>query len=276
MTQPIIFVVSDSLGETAELVARAAASQFGDDVEMRRIPYVDDEEMIVGVIEEAAANRPCMILYTLISPRLRQQMDRRAAQLDIPSVDLMGPVLQALSVTTGRKPKMEAGLIHKLDEAYFKRIEAIEFAVKYDDGKSPSGLAHADIVLIGVSRTSKTPVSMYLAHRNYKVANVPLVPEVEPPEQLFRLDPRKIIGLTIRPDKLQEIRQERLRGMGLDPDNHYGDRERIHEELRYAQDIFLKLGCAVVDVSNKAIEETAARVLTAYRGQMGASSRRGS
>jgi regulator of PEP synthase PpsR (kinase-PPPase family) len=155
------------------------------------------------------------------------------------------------------EPKNEPGLIRKLDEKYFKKVEAIEFAVKYDDGKDPRGLKKADIVLIGISRTSKTPLSMYLAHKNIKVANVPLVPEVPVPDEIFEVPPKKIIGLTTNPIKLNEIRQERLKALGLSNEANYASMERILEELDYAEGLMKRLGCPVIDVSTKAVEESA-------------------
>jgi len=157
------------------------------------------------------------------------------------------------------------GLIHQLDENYFKKVEAVEFAVKYDDGRDFTGVLHADIVLVGVSRTSKTPLSMYLAHKTFKVANVPLVPEIQPPEQLFTVNKHKIIGLIINPDKLNMIRCERLKTLGLPDNANYANMERIKYELDYARSIMARIGCKVIDVSNKAVEETASVILEHFR-----------
>ncbi len=174
----------------------------------------------------------------------------------------MTPPLEALENVLGYPPKRESGIIRRLDENYFKKVEAVEFAVKYDDGKDPrGGVKKADICLVGISRTSKTPLSMYLAHKNYKVANVPLVPEVPPPKELFEKDKRRIIGLVANPAKLNEIRQERLKSLGLDFTANYANVDRINMELEYSKEIMDKLGCIVIDVSNKAIEETAGIVI---------------
>ena len=156
---------------------------------------------------------------------------------DVEVVDVLGPMLKSIEKSTGLLPKNQAGLIHSLDHEYFKRVEAVEFAVKYDDGKNPLGLLKADVVIIGVSRTSKTPLSMYLAHKQIKVANVPLVPELAPPEELFKVPPYKIIGLLIDPFKLNEIRSERLKTMGLSDTATYADMKRIDDELAYAKGI---------------------------------------
>jgi [pyruvate, water dikinase]-phosphate phosphotransferase / [pyruvate, water dikinase] kinase len=259
--RPVVFVVSDSVGETADLVARAAISQFMDiPVEIRRFPMVDDSQAISEVVE-AARQQPTMIAYTIIVPELRQQLRRLVDEAGITAVDIMGPMLDGLAKVLGQPPRLEPGLVHKLDEDYFRKVEAIEFAVKYDDGKDPRGFLRADVVLLGVSRSSKTPVSMYLAHRRIKVANLPLVPEVNLPKELFMVSPHKVIGLRVSPDKLHNIREERVKTIGLRSDANYSSMERILLELDYAEEVFKKVGCPVVDVTNKAIEETAVRVL---------------
>jgi regulator of PEP synthase PpsR (kinase-PPPase family) len=152
-------------------------------------------------------------------------------------------------------------MIHSLDENYFKKVEAVEFAVKYDDGRDFSGVPKADIVLIGVSRTSKTPLSMFLAHKKYKVANVPLVPELQPPEALFHVPKHKVIGLRIDPEKLNRIRELRLKTLGLAPDANYANMARIRQELEYADKIMQRIGCVVIDVTDRAVEETASLVM---------------
>lgn len=262
--EPVVFVVSDSLGETAEFVARAAASQFDHGgVEIRRIPYVSDTGHIEEIFAEAVKYNS-IITYTLVVKELRAAIEKLAVEKDVPCVDLLGPTLNAITHATGMKPKMETGLLRKLDEEYFQKVEAIEFAVKYDDGKDARGLKNADIVLVGVSRTSKTPVCMYLAHKKIKAANMPLVPEVAPPEEIFEISPKKIVGLTIRPQLLNEIRQERLKALGLGKGADYANPTRIIRELEYAESLFKRLGCIVLDVTNRAVEETASKVLEIY------------
>src|SRR5699024_9564477 len=151
------------------------------------------------------------------------------------------------------QPKRESGLIRKLDKNYFKKEEAVEFAVKYDDGKDPRGIRNADLILVGISRTSKTQLSMYLAHKNYKVANIPLVSEVPVHNELFEKDSKRVVGLVANSTKLNEIRQERLKALGLNNNANYANVTRINEELEYSKKIMDKLGCIVIDVSNKAI-----------------------
>lgn len=179
----------------------------------------------------------------------------------IESVDLLSSIIHKMSTKSDSKPLREAGLIRKMDKSYFERVEAIEFAVKYDDGKDPRGLLKADLVLVGISRTSKTPLSMYLANKHIKVANVPLVPEVPIPKELANVDPRKIIGLTNSPEKLNTIRVERLKSMGLSGSANYAKLDRILEELDYSEEVMKNLKCPVINVANKAIEETAGIIL---------------
>lgn len=186
--------------------------------------------------------------------------------MNIEAIDIMGPMMDAMKRSFESDPRLEPGLVHQLDEDYFKRVEAIEFAVKYDDGRDPRGIARADIILIGVSRTSKTPLSQYLAHKRLKVANVPIVPEVEPPEELFDMNPDKCIGLRISPAKLNDIRKERLKALGLGDQATYANMERINQELQYFDEVVGKIGCQVVDVSHKAVEETANTIMRKIKG----------
>ncbi|MDI6823895.1 MAG: pyruvate, water dikinase regulatory protein [Bacillota bacterium] len=261
----LVFVVSDSLGETAELVARAAAIQFDSHrMEFVRVPYVEDARVLAGVFEHART-RPSLLVYTLVRPDLRQLVEQESRRLGIPAVDVLGPLLEAMEKVAGFPPRLQPRLIRQLDEAYFRRIEAVEFAVKYDDGRDLRGLGRADLVLLGVSRTSKTPVSLYLAQRGYKVANVPLVPEIPLPEELLALPRGKVVGLTIAPECLCAIRSERVRTMGLNGPARYADPDRVRDELAYAREVFRRLGCPVVDVTHRAVEETANRVLEVTR-----------
>lgn len=261
---PVVYVISDSLGETAEMVVRAAAAQFdGSRAEIYRIAYVNTVSHLEEIIEEAAQKK-AIIAYTVVMPELNKKLVELVRQRNIPAVDVLGPMIEAIASRSDIKPKMQAGLLWQMDEHYFRRVEAIEFAVKYDDGKDPRGLPLADIVLIGVSRTSKTPLSMYLANKRLKVANVPLVPEVPIPRELAELKSGTVVGLTIRPNLLNEIRSERLKTLGLTSNASYASMERIYHELEYAHDVYKKLGCPVIDVTNKAIEETASRILEIY------------
>lgn len=261
----VVYILSDSIGETGEQVAKAAISQFNSGkYEVRRFPYVSETQQVDEILNEAK-NERCIILFTIVIDSLRKYLIERASEYEIQTIDIMTPILDAMYNLIGIEPKREAGLIRKLDEKYFRKVEAIEFAVKYDDGKDARGIKKADIVLVGISRTSKTPLSMYLAHKNIKVANVPLVPEVPPPDELFEIDSKRVIGLTANPIKLNEIRQERLKALGLKNDANYASMERIIKELEYSESIMKRIGCTIIDVSNKAVEETASIILDMIR-----------
>lgn len=259
--QPTVYILSDSVGETAELVVKAGLSQFNNgDYKINRVPYVEDKVTIDEYLQ-IAKEKNAMIGFTLVEPELRNYLNDQADIMGIETIDIMGPAIRAMEKHFGIQPRLEPGLVHKLDEDYFKRVEAIEFAVKYDDGRDPRGISRADIVLIGVSRTSKTPLSQYLANKRIKVANVPIVPEVDAPEELFEVDPEKCIGLRISPNKLNEIRKERLKALGLGNQATYATINRINQELDFFDKIAEKIGCEVIDVSNKAVEETANIIL---------------
>lgn len=263
--KPVVYVVSDSVGETAEFVVKAVASQFNSGhVDIRRVPFVSDVDTIIDVLEEASLCK-AMLAYTLVLPELRNTVREESERRGLIAVDVMGPMMDAFARLMHIDPHLEPGLIRRLDEEYFRRVAAIEFAVKYDDGKDPRGMLQADVVLIGISRTSKTPLSMYLAHKRLKVANLPLVPEVEPPEELFWVPSNKVVGLTINPRQLNEIRQERLKALGLHAQANYASMERILEELEYSEKIMRKVGCPIFDVSNKAVEEVANKILQIIR-----------
>ncbi|MBT2677998.1 kinase/pyrophosphorylase [Bacillus sp. ISL-35] len=263
----VVYVVSDSVGETAEFVVKAVATQFnGGQVDIRRNSYVEDEEDIEDILMMARQGHS-IIAYTIVVPALKDYLDRRAREEGIYAVDLLNPLMNAFEKKFNKEPNHRPGMMRKLDDEYFRKIEAIEFAVKYDDGRDPRGILRADIVLVGVSRTSKTPLSMYLAHKRYKVANVPIVPEVKPPDELFQIPRSKCVGLIISPDKLNEIRTERLKALGLGARANYASYERILEELDYAEKIMKRVGCPVINVSNKAIEETAGLILDILKSE---------
>jgi regulator of PEP synthase PpsR (kinase-PPPase family) len=257
----VIYAVSDSIGETAERLVKAAVSQFdASNFQIVRIAHLETEQQIDKLVADAAKCQS-MICYTVVSEGLRRTLEEKINENNILAADILSPVINNMEKLSGLKSRNKPGLVHVLDSDYFKRVEAVEFAVKNDDGKNPWGLSKADIVLVGVSRTSKTPLSMYLAHKRIKVSNVPLVPELMPPEELFKVPPNKIIGLIINPGKLNEIRAERLKTMGLSNDASYANIERISEEIEYAKGIMRKLHCVIIDVSNKAIEETANTII---------------
>ncbi len=260
-----VYVVSDSAGDTGELAVRAAAAQFHPlSVHIRRAAFIQTREGIDAILVAAQAENS-VVLYTLVIPFLRDYMVEQASKIDLTAIDLLGPLIDNLERTLGRESRHEPGLNHVLNADYFRKVEAVEFAVRYDDARDVTGILKADIILVGVSRTSKTPLSMVLAHKTLKVANVPLVPELVPPKELYMASPFKVIGLTINPDSLNAIRKERLKALGLPDSAPYATSERIVRELEHARQVMEKIGCIVIDVSNKAVEETASMILEHFQ-----------
>jgi len=254
-----LHVISDSTGETAVRLVLALEAQFPDTefevVRHPRVETVDEVQLAVSRTKD----RPAVIVYTLVDTQLRDTMGELCRRDSLHCCDLLGQPIEEVAAVSGKAAKMESGRRPPLDSHYFKRMEAIEFAVKFDDGLG-AGLEEADIVLVGVSRTSKTPLSMYLGYLGYKVANVPIVRGIEPPKELFEIDRTKIVGLTIDAERLSEIRQVRARLMRLSKGS-YSELVEIYEELEQAASVHRQLGCPVVDVSELSIEETAQRVL---------------
>lgn len=258
-----IFILSDSLGNTAEHVVKAAMSQFeANDFVMRKFSYITDVSMLGNIFEEIKSQKKAIILYTIVHKQIISEIKTFASRENIKEIDLLSPIVSSIQGITGLVPLDKTGMLRKLNDLYFKRVESIEFAVKYDDGKDPRGVLKADLVILGISRTSKTPLSMYLANKNIKVANIPLVPESTPPKEIYQVPAQKIIGLTNSPEKLNEIRTERLNALGLPTGSSYADMNRILEEIDYAETIMKKIGCPVINVANKAIEETAEIVIS--------------
>ncbi|MBN2261124.1 MAG: kinase/pyrophosphorylase [Clostridiales bacterium] len=270
MNLKMIYILSDSLGDTAELVIKAAAEQFTSRAyEIRKFSYVSTKSQIQNIMEDAKYVN-ALVVFTTVIPEVKNEILRLSREFDLLYFDIMSPLLKEFEVFFDAKPIYEAGIIRRLDETYFRKVEAIEFAVKYDDGKDPRGVKKADIVLLGISRTSKTPLSMYLAHKNLKVANIPLVPEVPVPKEVYEISKDKIIGLTTDPYKLNEIRVERIKALGLaNTTATYANLDRILDELEYADKIYRKIGCPVINVSSKAVEETAniiAKIIQSKKG----------
>jgi len=201
-----------------------------------------------------------------VLPEYRQALEAEALKHRIPTVDLLGPLISRVAELTSTEPLSQPGRLHLLDEGYFKRIEAVDFAIRYDDGKNPEGVLDADVVLIGVSRTSKTPNAMYLAHHyGLKGANIPIVYGVDPPLSLYQIGARKIIGLTIDPYLLHDIRSKRAHVLGMKPGDEYTDPDKIRQEVRYARKVFREINCHVIDVTAKAIEETSSEIFLHLR-----------
>jgi regulator of PEP synthase PpsR (kinase-PPPase family) len=254
-----LHIVSDSTGETAARLVHALEAQFPDqpfdEIRHPRVESVEDLQRAVG----RARGRPAVVFYTIVEPELRDAMRRLCRSARVHYCDLLGQPIDAVSRVAGVAAQMAPGRHAPLDASYFRRIEAIEFAVKYDDGMG-GGLDEADIVLVGVSRTSKTPLSIFLGYMGYKTANVPIVAGIDPPQELFAIDQAKIVGLTIDANRLAEFRQARARNFGGTA-RQYSELVQIYEELAQAEVIHRKLGCPVLDVSELSIEETAQRVI---------------
>jgi regulator of PEP synthase PpsR (kinase-PPPase family) len=262
----VIFTISDSSGETAEAVARAALVQFPPGrASIYRLPQVRSCQQLVGLIGQVSQGRS-IIAYTLVLPEYRETLEAEAAKHEIPTIDLLSPLISRIANTTGLMPLSQPGRLHILDENYFKRIEAIDFAIRFDDGKNSDGIKQSDVVLTGVSRTSKTPTCMYLAHHyGMKAGNVPIVLGVEPPAALFEISSKRIIGLHIDPHVLHGIRMTRAQVLGMPSTTDYADPDRIQQEVRQARKLFRELKCHVIDVSAKAIEETASEIYLQLR-----------
>ena len=254
-----IHVISDSTGETATKLAEAVESQFPDQefdlVRHPRITSLDDVQLAAA----RARGRRAVVMFTLVEPELRDAMRMLCKRYRLHYCDLLGHPLEAVARVSGQPATMRPRAQPNLDSGYFKRMAAIEFAVKYDDGVG-GGLDDADIVLVGVSRTSKTPLSMYLGYLGYKTANVPIVKGIEPPKELWEIDPAKVVGLTIDAGALAGIRSRRARDMRSSK-RRYADLNDIYEELEEAEAVHRRLGCPVIEVSNLAIEETARRII---------------
>lgn len=261
--QPI-YVVSDATGLTAEAVVAAAVGQFsGASFEVRRRPMMRSVEQVTRTVVEAAQTRG-VIVHTFAVPALRRHIEEETARHGVPSVDVIGGLVARLEEAAGCAPAGQPGLRAPLDSSYFGRIEAIEYTVAHDDGQHPETLDAADVVLVGVSRTSKTPLSIFLSHfRGWKVANIPIVLGVEPPVSLARVDQRKIVGLTIQPERLVNLRRARLEGLGRDPDGPYTSFDQVSEELKYARRIYRGgYPWPIIDTTNRSVEEVAREIMT--------------
>jgi regulator of PEP synthase PpsR (kinase-PPPase family) len=252
-------MISDSTGETAQRLAQALEAQFPDqefsEIRHPRVETVADLQLAVDRMK----GRPAVVVYTLVEPELRESMRTLCRSAKLHYCDLLGHPIDAIAKVSGQAAKMKPGARPPLNDAYFRRMSAIEFAVKYDDGVG-AGLHEADIVLVGVSRTSKTPLSMYLGYLGYKTANVPLVKGIDLTAALFEIDQTKIVGLTIDAERLQEIRKQRARRLGGNQ-RAYAELVEIYGELEEAETIHRRLGCPVIEISDLSIEETAARVI---------------
>lgn len=258
---PPIFIVSGGAGALGKHVIRIALSQFpGVTPQVVVVPQVSQRDQLPAVIEQVAERRG-LIVHTMVDPVMRAALELAAAERGIATIDTIGDPLQRLAAIYGREPLGQPGLYQRGHEVYLDRIKAIEYTVDHDDGRNPHELGEADVVLAGVSRVGKTPLSMYLGVLGWKVANVPLVNAINPPRQLFEIDRRRVIGLTIDGDVLGHHRRWRNQAFQGNAGSSYTDPDQLDEELTWARKIFRQGGFAVVNVTNKPIEETADQVI---------------
>jgi regulator of PEP synthase PpsR (kinase-PPPase family) len=265
----IVYVVSDATGGTARRVVEAAVLQFsGANVTIEQRPGVRKVKEVKRLVREAACTGGT-IVHTLVLADLRRVMLNEGRRRHVATIDLMGPLVARLSETLELAPLAEPGLMRQLDESYFERIGAIDFAVRHDDGRNAVDLPQADLVLVGVSRTSKTPISIFLAYRGWRVANVPIIANMEPPPGLFKVDRRRVVALTIHPDRLMKLRQARMSRMARGYSLNYARREHIQEELDWADLVLRRERWPIVDVTNKSIEECSAEIIALQSQRVG-------
>ncbi len=256
-----LHLLSDSTGETLENIAKAALAQFDNVVTVRHFwPMVRTEAHLERILQEVAQN-PGLVIFTLVNPATRRILEQRCASLGLAAVAPLDPVNDALSGLLGQQAKARPGRQHVLDAEYFARVEAIQYTIAHDDGVLAEEWEEADIVLAGVSRSSKTPTSIYLANRGFKTANIPIVVESPPPPELFALTGPLIVGLTTSADRLIAIRRNRLLSLSQAPDTAYVEADAVQREIAYARRMFADHGWPVIDVTRRSIEETAAAII---------------
>lgn len=259
-----LHLISDSTGETLETIAKAALAQFeGAEVNRHFWPMVRSLQHLDRIMADIAAN-PGLVFYTLVNADIRARLEERCRAMGLPIVSVLDGAVNALEAALGQHPHARPGRQHAMDDAYFARVEAIHYTIAHDDGVAWEDWEEADIVLAGVSRSSKTPTSIYLANRGYKVANIPIVVESPPPPALFGLKRPLVVGLTTAPERLIQVRRNRLLSLNQVPETAYVDQERVARELQFARRMFADNGWPVIDVTRRSIEETAAAVINLY------------
>ncbi|WP_051328844.1 pyruvate, water dikinase regulatory protein [Geminicoccus roseus] len=260
-----LHLISDSTGETVTTVARAAVSQFEDVVPVEHVWFFVRTRAQLEKVLSIIGMMPGMVIFTLISPDLRQLLQERCEQMNVPCVPVLDAVMNSLTQMVGSSGMPKIGKQHEMDAGYFSRIAAMDFAMRHDDGQAPERLDDADVVLVGVSRTSKTPTCVYLANRGIKAANVPIVPDMPQLRYLEKLKRPLIVGLTINAEHLTSIRRNRQKHMGVGDEGQFGgdyaEADRVREELVTARRMFSKFGWPEIDVTRRSVEETAAAVL---------------
>jgi regulator of PEP synthase PpsR (kinase-PPPase family) len=262
-----LHLLSDSTGETLETIAKAALAQFeGAEVIRHFWPMVRSQQHLDRIMADIAAN-PGLVLFTLVNAETRVKLEERCRALGLPFVPALDAVTDALESALGQHPQARPGRQHAMDAAYFARVDAIHYTIAHDDGVGWENWEEADIVLAGVSRSSKTPTSIYLANRGYKVANIPIVVESPPPSALFDLKHPLVVGLTNSPERLVQVRRNRLLALNQAPETDYVDGERVAREVQFARRMFADNDWPVIDVTRRSIEETAAAVINLYNAR---------
>ena len=256
----ILHTLSDSLGQTAVNFSRVVESRFPTlTFSMQRSPMIDSPGELSGIVRPHLDQDNYLFIYTFARQDLLDEMDELCRE-GCHAIDLLGQAVRCISKLTGTRPTGKVGAVHSVDETYFQRIDAMEYTIDHDDGRHPDGLLDADIVLIGVSRSGKTPLSTFLAYRGWKVANLPIASGIRPPEQLFEVDPRRLYGLMTTPEVLTQVREARSAEFGTYLEN-YSSREYIERELAGARELMRQLGCIIINTANRAIEEIAQEIL---------------
>jgi regulator of PEP synthase PpsR (kinase-PPPase family) len=258
----VIYILSDATGDTASRIVGAALKQFvGGQLAIKRFPNVLRQSEVIAILEEAR-KQPTLVAHTFAATPLRHVIQEQSKRLSVETIDLLGPILDRLEDFLNARPKEQPGLYHQIDEQYFRRIDAVEFAVMHDDGKHQEGLKHADFVLIGLSRTGKTPLSVYLSLEGWRVGNVPLVHEQNLSKELLALPKDRVVGLLLDPRRLADVRRSRLEYLAPGRQMDYDDEEMVKAEVAWCRRLYGKHGIRAVDVTEKAIEETAHEVLS--------------
>ena len=270
MSSDYLYIISDGTGETAATMVRAALVQYPDkDVSIVRAKNIRTELQLANIVDEVFEKKG-LIVFTIAGASLSRRLKELCGEKGIRFIDLLGPVMTELDVFFGRETTGKTGILRAVNENYFKRIEAIEFTVKHDDGKSLTGLKDADIVLVGISRTSKTPLSIFLSHKGWKVANIPLVLSAPLPKELFEIDQRRIVGLIIDIESLQRIRKNRLEKFGQDTGAEYASMQNILKEIEFAEALFKQnKRWPVFNVTERALEETASEIVKIVSARLG-------
>ena len=257
-----VFIISDFTGKTAETVINSVAIQFEiNKLNTKKFTNVSTIDTLTEIINIAKKEKNVILAYTLVLPELCDYLEHEAKKFNLPTMDILGPFINNFSKLLDKQPQLEVGLSYKVSQDIFNKINFIYFNIKCDDGKNLNKLKEADIVLIGVSRTSKTPLSRYLSYQNYKVASISLSPELEPPQELYELSVDKVIGLVIDPIVLQKIRKNRLELMDFSQEINYVKLDRIVEELDYAEKVINRLDCKAIDITYRSIEEIANEIV---------------